>query len=146
MILLPVVALLLGILVGIFFEPIKGPSGQYLAIACLAGLDSLCGGVRSGLEGKFHNDVFVTGFIANVLIAFFLAWLGDLIYLNLFLAVALVLGWRIFTNLSLIRRFLLTKWQDAKERRRLQQGLAQAQQQVQPESAAWYEERSGRSA
>ena len=52
-----------------------------------------------------------------------MAWLGDKIYINLFLAVALVLGARIFTNLSLIRRFLLSKAQDARERKQLQQDM-----------------------
>ncbi|MCC6350902.1 MAG: DUF1290 domain-containing protein, partial [Fimbriimonadaceae bacterium] len=37
----------------------------------------------------------------------------------LFLAAVLVMGSRIFTNLSLIRRMMLTKWRDARERRRL---------------------------
>jgi hypothetical protein len=49
--------------------------------------------------------------------------------------VALVLGARIFTNLSLIRRFLLTKWQDASDRRRLQ-NLAQATVGATPEPNA----------
>jgi len=65
-----------------------------------------------------------------------LAWLGDRIGIDLFLAVALVLGARIFTNLSLIRRYLLTKWQDAKERKRLQQLAAQAQAQAQMQADA----------
>ena len=103
----------------------------YLAVGCLAGLDTVLGGVRSGLEGKFHTDVFLTGFVSNIVIAFFLAWLGDKIGVNLSLAVALVLGARIFTNLSLIRRFLLTKWQDAKEKKRLQQELVQPSMQSQ---------------
>jgi small basic protein len=112
----------LGAALALFFSrPLTGVYGQYLAVACLAGLDSICGGVRSGLEGKFHNDVFLSGFIFNIVIAFFLAWLGDQIYLDLFLAVALVLGARIFNNLSLIRRFLLTKWQDNRERKRMQE-------------------------
>ena|SRR5690242_14923699 len=109
-------------------RPLTGAVGQYLAVACLAGLDSVCGGIRSGLEGKFRNDVFITGFIFNILIAFFLAWLGDQIYIDLFLAVALVLGARIFNNLSLIRRFLLTKWQDNRERKRMQQMVQTAGQ------------------
>lgn len=122
MILLPIIALFVGAFIALLlrFGPVTGVGGQYLAVACLAGLDTVCGGIRSGMEGKFHNDVFFTGFVSNALIAFFLAWLGDQIYLDLFLAVGLVLGARIFTNLSLIRRFLLTKWQDAKERKRLQ--------------------------
>ena len=122
MILLPIIALVLGFLIARLLDvgAVKGVAGQYLAIACVAGLDTVCGGIRSGLEGKFSNDVFFTGFLANVLIAFFLAWLGDQIGIDLFLAAVLVLGWRIFTNLSLIRRYLLTKSQDARERRRVQ--------------------------
>lgn len=123
MILLPIIALLIGVLMPLFFKlpPITGFAPQYVAVACLAGLDSICGGIRSGLEGKFHNDVFVTGFLSNTVIAFFLAWLGDKIGLNLVLAAVVVLGWRVFGNLSLIRRLALTRWQDQRQRRRLQQ-------------------------
>lgn len=133
MILIPILAMLVGALIALIVAfPIHDPSlAQYMAVACLAGLDTVLGGIRSGLEGKFHTDVFTTGFISNILIAFFLAWLGDRMGMNLYLAVALVLGARIFTNLSLIRRFLLTKWQDARERKRLQQGVAQASVQSQ---------------
>ena len=127
MILIPIVALLIGVALArlIWGAPLTGEPGQYAAVACLAGLDTVCGGVRSGMEGKFHTDVFATGFLSNVVISFFLAFLGDKIGVDLYLAVALVLGARIFTNLSLIRRFLLTKWHDNRERKRLQQ-LAQA--------------------
>lgn len=139
MILIPILAMLVGAMIALIVVlPIHNPSiAQYLAVACLAGLDTVLGGIRSGLEGKFHTDVFTTGFISNILIAFFLAWLGDRMGMNLYLAVALVLGARIFTNLSLIRRFLLTKWQDARERKRLQQGVAQAsvQSQIQVDTA-----------
>jgi small basic protein len=129
LILVPIVALLIGAAMALLLNrPLTGAVGQYLAVACLAGLDSVCGGIRSGLEGKFRNDVFITGFIFNILIAFFLAWLGDQIYIDLFLAVALVLGARIFNNLSLIRRFLLTKWQDNRERKRMQQMVQTAGQ------------------
>ena len=123
MILLPIVALLVGVALPLIFglPPITGTGGKYLAVACLAGLDSVCGGVRAGLEGKFHNDVFATGFIFNTIIAFFLAWLGDQIGINLVLAAVVVLGWRVFTNLSLIRRYALTRWQDRVQRIKLQQ-------------------------
>lgn len=133
-ILLPIAMLVLGALLALAlkFGPVPGVFGQYLAVACLAGIDTVCGGIRSGLESKFRVDVFVGGFISNTAIAFFLAWLGDQIYINLFFAVALVLGARIFTNLSLIRRFALTKWQDAQERKRLQ-ALAQSAISSQPE-------------
>jgi len=115
---LPIIALLIGVLVPQFFglPPVPGVGAQYLAVACLAGLDSVCGGIRAGLEGKFHNDVFATGFVSNTVIAFFLAWLGDKIGINLVLAAVVVLGWRVFTNLSLIRRHALTRWQDRMQR------------------------------
>ena len=134
MILVPIVALLIGAVLALLINigPLRGMEAQYLAVACLAGIDTVCGGIRGGLEAKFRTDVFVTGFVNNVLIACFLAWLGEKIALNLFLAVALVLGARIFTNLSLIRRFLLTKWQDARERQRLKELAAHQSAQVEP--------------
>lgn len=127
MILVPIFALVIGVLIGLrFIHPATGVSGQYLAVACLAGLDTVCGGIKSGMEGKFRTEIFLSGFVANVVIAFTLAWLGDQIFLNLFLAVAMILGGRIFLNLSLIRRFLLIQIQDARDRRRQQEKLQAA--------------------
>lgn len=133
MILIPIVALLIGILLPKLIPglpPVPGVWGRYLAVACLAGLDTVLGGIRSGIEGKFRNDVFFTGFLANVFIAFFISLLGDQLGINLFLAAGLVLGTRIFLNLSLIRRSMLTKWQDAQERRRREREQAQQAQQA----------------
>lgn len=126
-----IVVVMVALAIGLFvpdllgLAPLAGMEGMYLAVACLAGLDSLCGGLRSVMEGKFHTDVFVTGFIANIVIAFFLAWLGDQIGVNLFLAAVLVMGSRIYTNLSLMRRFGLTRIQDARARKALQEQQAQ---------------------
>lgn len=128
MYLIPVLALVIGILLGrLWAQPLPGIYGQYMAMACLAGLDTICGGIRSGLEGKFHQDIFITGFFSNIIIAFALAWLGDKIFADLFLVGAVVLGWRIFNNLSLIRRYLLTRAKDTIERRRLKGLAAQAE-------------------
>lgn len=121
MILIPIVSVLVGVLLGILIRrPIGGEAGLYLAVACLAGLDTVCGGIRAFMEKKFHADVFLSGFISNVLTAFGLAWLGDRIGVNIFLVCAFIFGTRIFNNLSLIRRFWLTSIQDARERRRRQ--------------------------
>lgn len=122
MIAIPIVALILGILLAQLLPigALSGVAGLYMAIACLAGLDTVTGGIRAGVEGKFSTDVFLTGFVSNIVISFFLAWLGDQIGVNLYLAAVLVLGTRIFTNLSLIRRFVLNKMHDNRERRRLQ--------------------------
>lgn len=82
----------------------------YLSLAALAGLDSICGGIRAGLEGKFHDDIFITGFAMNTILAGALAYLGDRIGVDLFLAAVVVLGGRVFLNLSLIRRYWLTQY------------------------------------
>ena len=123
-------ALVIGLLIPTAFHvpPLVGTTGTYLAIACVAGLDTVCGGIRGGMEGKFRSDVFFTGFIANVAIAFFLAWLGDQIGVNLYLVAALVLGARVFTNLSLIRRMMLNNVLDARDRRRRRKEVEEAQQ------------------
>ncbi len=90
----------------------------YFSLGALAGLDAICGGVRAGLEGKFHDDIFLTGFLINALLAAGLAYMGDRIGVDLYLAAVLVLGWRIFTNLSLIRRYFLTQLQLARSEAR----------------------------
>ncbi len=120
MILVPILALIIGIFLGTVIKaPVNSDVAAYLGVVCLAGLDSVCGGSRSGLEGKFHTDVFITGFFANILIAVFLVWLGTRININMYLVAALVFGARIFNNLSLIRRMALTRWQDAKQRKQI---------------------------
>ncbi|HMS55758.1 MAG TPA: small basic family protein [Fimbriimonadaceae bacterium] len=122
MILVPIIAVLAGFALSAILKlgPVTGTAGIYLGVACLAGLDTMFGGIRSGMEGKFQNDVFISGFIVNVLIAFSVAWMGDNIGQNLVLVAALVFGMRIFSNLGVIRRFVVTKWHDELVRRREQ--------------------------
>jgi small basic protein len=81
----------------------------YLSLATLAGLDTVLGGVRAGIEGRFQDDIFVSGFLLNTMLAAGLAYLGDKIGVDLFLAAVVALGTRVFLNLSLIRRYYLTK-------------------------------------
>ncbi len=132
MILIPIMFLVVGVLIGVLLgKPLEGEFGIYVAVACLAGLDTICGGVRSNLEGKFDGPIMLTGFIPNILIAYALSWLGNKIGADIFLVCAFIFGMRIFTNLSVIRRILLTKWQDRKARReqelREQERAAEAQ-------------------
>lgn len=107
---LPVLALLVGFTV-VYVSSVALPPGvaPYISLAALAGLDSICGGIRAGIEGKFHDDIFLTGFIMNTILAGALAYLGDRIGVDLFLAAVVTLGGRVFLNLSLIRRYWLTQ-------------------------------------
>lgn len=107
---LPFVGLLIGFLL-VYWLPVRLPSdwSAYLSLATLAGLDSIFGGIRAGIEGKFHDDIFISGFMVNTALAVLLALLGDQIGVDLFLAAVVVLGGRVFLNLSLIRRYWLTQ-------------------------------------
>ncbi len=137
MILIPVFLLILGILLGILIgRPLTGDFGVYVAVACLAGLDTICGGIRSNLEGKFDAPIMLTGFFSNILIAFGLSWLGDKVGANIFLVCAFIFGQRIFTNLSVIRRILLTKWQDKQARREQEKLELEKAQETAPKASA----------
>jgi len=109
-VLLPLLGLLIGFIV-VYAANITVPAGfaAYLSLAALAGLDAVIGGIRAGLEDKFKNDIFVSGFVVNTLLAVLLAYIGEQIGVELFLAAVVALGGRIFLNLSLIRRYWLTK-------------------------------------
>lgn len=110
--LLPLLAFILGFAV-MFSQTsldVRPNWASYLSLAVLAGIDSVIGGVRAGIEGKFHSDVFLSGFAVNTVVAVTLAWFGDAIGIqDVYLAAVVVLAWRIFLNISLIRRFYLER-------------------------------------
>lgn len=107
---LPVLGLIAGIIIGLQF-PLKLPAiyAKYMSVALLASLDSVFGGLRAGLEEKFDSAIFVTGFFANTLLAGFLAYIGDQLGVELYLAAVFAFGVRLFQNLAIIRRYLLKK-------------------------------------
>lgn len=111
MVWLPVGGLIVGFVGMYYLVPISVPSewASYISVATLAGLDSIFGGIRAGIEGKFHDDIFITGFVVNTILAASLSYLGDRIGVDLLLAAVVALGGRIFLNLSLIRRYWLTQ-------------------------------------
>jgi small basic protein len=112
MLIMPLIGLFIGF-ISIYFTQFTVPPflASYLSLAALAGVDAVCGGYRAGLEGKFADDIFLTGFVINTIIAACLAYLGDRIGVDLFLAAVVLLGGRVFLNLSLIRRYYLTQRQ-----------------------------------
>lgn len=106
---IPAIGLVLGVLGGIVFDvSVPLELQPYLPIAIVAALDAVFGGVRAVMEGIFNDKVFVVSFIANVLIAAFIVFLGDQLGVGsqLSTAVIVVLGIRIFTNVATIRRHI----------------------------------------
>lgn len=100
-------ALLIGIVVGLVLSPtVPDWLSPYLPIAVIAALDAMFGGARAFMEYIFDARVFVVSFIANVLVAAFIVFLGDQLGVGsqLSTAVVVVLGIRIFGNVAAIRR------------------------------------------
>ncbi len=125
MILIPVLALIVGALLGALFSAqVPAEMTPYLSVAVLAGLDSICGGLRSYMENKFQADIFSSGFLFNIVLAVFFTWLGIGIGLNLLLAVAVVFGTRIFNNLSLIRRIIISRITERQARKSAEREVA----------------------
>jgi small basic protein len=114
---LPAVGLAIGLVVGFLF-PLSIPLAyaKYLSVGVLAALDSTLGGLRAGMEENFDAGVFITGFFGNALLAGVLAYLGDQLGVDLYLAAVFAFGVRIFQNLAIIRRYLLRKWRDRRRR------------------------------
>ena len=108
---LPILGMIIGILIGVFFMPVNIPQQYsiYMAVAILAALDSVFGGVASTMQGRFDIKIFVSGFFGNALLAAVLAYIGDQLGLQLYLAAIFAFGNRIFLNFAVIRRYMLNK-------------------------------------
>lgn len=100
---------LLGLLVGINAPIIPYVYSKYLAIAIVAALDSVFGGISSSLNGKFDLKIFVSGFFGNAILSIALTYLGQKLDVDIFLAAIFVFVGRMFTNLGIIRRYYLEK-------------------------------------
>lgn len=107
---MPVLGVLVGIIIGLF-SPVSLPVeySKFLSVALLASLDSVFGGLRSGLEEKFDNTIFISGFFVNALLAVILVFVGDRLGIDLYYVASLAFGLRIFQNLAIIRRYFLKK-------------------------------------
>jgi small basic protein len=104
-----VLALIAGGVLGIVFHPTVPLALQpYLPIAVVAALDAVFGGIRAKLDGIFDDKQFVVSFIANVVVAALIVYLGDQLGVGsqLSTGVVVVLGVRIFGNVAAIRRHL----------------------------------------
>ncbi|MGO0122028.1 small basic family protein [Desulfothermobacter acidiphilus] len=111
---LGVLLVLLGLVIGVavgWQVPLVIPQayGKYLGVAVLAALDSVFGGLRASLEGRFDNAVFLSGFFVNACLAAGLVFLGDRLGVELYTAAVVAFGVRLFQNLAIIRRHFLPR-------------------------------------
>lgn len=107
---IPVIGFVIGILLGIFLKiDVFSDYATYVPVAILAAFDSIFGGARAALEKKFDNEIFITGFFGNILLATGLTYLGDKLNVPIYIAAAVVFGGRLFNNFAIIRRLLIER-------------------------------------
>ena len=101
---------ILGALIGINAPMISYTYSSYLAIAIIAALDSVFGGITSVIKKNFDLKIFVTGFFGNAILAILLTILGQKLNVDIYLAAIVVFVGRMFLNLTIIRKYYIDKW------------------------------------
>lgn len=110
-----VIGCLIGALIGMNAPMISYTYSGYLAIAIIAALDSVFGGITSVVKGNFDMKIFISGFFGNAILSMLLTYLGEKLNVDIYLAAIIVFVGRMFTNLSIIRRYFLEKWDKRKK-------------------------------
>ena len=105
-----------GTLIGINMPMISYTYSGYLAIAIIAALDSVFGGIASTLKKNFDLKIFVSGFFGNAILAMLLTYLGQKLNVDIYLAAIVVFVGRMFNNLGIIRRYYIERWGKNKEK------------------------------
>lgn len=105
-----IIGCLLGAIIGMNAPIISYTYSGYLAIAIIAALDSVFGGITSMLKGNFDFKIFISGFFGNAVLSIVLTWLGVKLNVDIYLAAIVVFVGRMFTNLAIIRRHYIEKW------------------------------------
>ncbi len=108
---------ILGAILGMNAPMISYTYSSYLAIAIIAALDSVFGGITSVIKKNFNLKIFITGFFGNAILSILLTILGQKLNLDIYLAAIVVFVGRMFTNLSIIRRYYVDKWSERFEKK-----------------------------
>lgn len=111
-----IVGCILGIGIGFLIPVIPYSMSNYLAIAIVAALDTVFGGIASNIKKNFDMKVFISGFFVNAILAILLTYLGQKLNVDIYLAAIIVFIGRMFNNLGIIRRYYLNKFTKRKEK------------------------------
>lgn len=104
-----VIGCVIGAVIGMNIPIIPYSASGYLAIAIVAALDSVFGGITSILNKNFDMKIFLSGFFVNAILAMLLTFLGEKLNVDIYLAAVVVFVGRMFLNLALIRRYCIEK-------------------------------------
>ena len=105
-----IVGCILGAILGTNAPIISYTYSTYLAIAVIAALDSVFGGITSVLKKTFDLKVFLSGFFVNSILSILLTVLGQKLNVYIYLETIFVFVRRMFNNLTIIRRYYVEKW------------------------------------
>jgi small basic protein len=100
----------LGAIIGVNMPVISYTYSSYLAIAIIAALDTVFGGITSVINKNFDLKIFLSGFFGNAILSIALTYLGERLNVDIYLAAVVVFVGRMFTNLAIIRRYYVDKW------------------------------------
>lgn len=100
---------IIGAVIGSFAPIISYTYSEYLAIAIIAAMDTIFGGVVASIRKNFNLGVFISGFLGNAILSILLTYLGARLNVDIYLAAIFVFVGRIFLNLGEIRRYYLEK-------------------------------------
>ncbi|MCX6734103.1 MAG: small basic family protein [Candidatus Peregrinibacteria bacterium] len=106
---------LLGILIGILLGlgvdyTIPFAYTKFTAVVLVGILDALFGAIRAEVtKDQYDAMIFISGLFFNIVLALVITYLGDKLGLDLYLAATVVFTFRIFSNVGITRRALLTR-------------------------------------
>ncbi len=111
-----VIGILIGVAVGVFLPWVVTPSSTvYVAAAILAALDSVFGGMNAFFKKSFNMAIFVSGLVGNALLAVIIILLGEKIGIDLYIAVIVIFGTRIFNNFAFVRHHIILEYTEKKK-------------------------------
>lgn len=110
-----IIGCLLGGIIGFYAPIIPYTYSSYLAIAIVAALDTVFGGINSIINKHFNMKIFISGFFGNAILAILLTYVGEKLNVDIYLAAIFVFVGRMFNNLGYIRRYYIEKLSKNKE-------------------------------
>ena len=84
---------------------------MFIAVGLIITLDLLVEGTSQYLSGKFSLRSILLTYFLNLLFAYFLLTIGSLMRVDLYIALFIVFGIKLFSNLSYISQKFFSKLQ-----------------------------------
>lgn len=107
----------LGAIIGMNAPMISYTYSSYLAIAIIAALDSVFGGIAS-VTIKLWFENICNRIFWKAILAILLTILGQKLNVDIYLAAIVVFVGRMFVNLAIIRRYYVDKWLNKLEKKK----------------------------